>query len=99
MCEALARHAQCREEDEVDPSVAAAGVRKALAPWSVVTSLCSCVQDISVTLYEGNIMFWEVSGIGYFFPSLYPLGHSCYLPALVFCLLFLSLVSDCCFCF
>ena len=61
---------------------------------------CLCVQDISVTLCEENIMFWEVSGIGtevigllwnlpfwntppgysfsgYFFPSLYPLGHSC----------------------
>ena len=25
---------------------------------------CSCVQDISVTLWEENIMFWEVSGIG-----------------------------------
>ena len=25
---------------------------------------CSCVQDISVTLCEGNIMFWEVFGIG-----------------------------------
>ena len=25
---------------------------------------CSCVQDISVTLCEENIMFWEVSGIG-----------------------------------
>ena len=24
---------------------------------------CSCVQDISVTLCEENIMFWEVSGI------------------------------------
>ena len=30
--EALARHAQCCEEDKVDPSVAAAGVKKALAP-------------------------------------------------------------------
>ena len=27
-------------------------------------ALCSCVQDISVTLCEENIMFWEVSGIG-----------------------------------
>ena len=26
--------------------------------------LCSCVQDISVTLCEENITFWEVSGIG-----------------------------------
>ena len=25
---------------------------------------CSCVQDISVTMCEENIMFWEVSGIG-----------------------------------
>ena len=25
---------------------------------------CSCVQDISVTLCEENILFWEVSGIG-----------------------------------
>ena len=25
---------------------------------------CSCVQDISVTSCEENIMFWEVSGIG-----------------------------------
>ena len=25
---------------------------------------CSCVQDISVTLCEENVMFWEVSGIG-----------------------------------
>ena len=25
---------------------------------------CLCVQDISVTLCEENIMFWEVSGIG-----------------------------------
>ena len=30
--ETLARHTQCREEDEVDPSVAAAAVKKALAP-------------------------------------------------------------------
>ena len=35
----LAWHAQCWEEDEVDPSVAAAGVTKALAPWSEVTAL------------------------------------------------------------
>ena len=26
--------------------------------------LCSCVQGISATLCEKNIMFWEVSGIG-----------------------------------
>ena len=25
---------------------------------------CSCVQGISATLCEENIMFWEVSGIG-----------------------------------
>ena len=25
---------------------------------------CSCVRDISATLCEENIMFWEVSGIG-----------------------------------
>ena len=25
---------------------------------------CFCVQEISVTLCEENIMFWEVSGIG-----------------------------------
>ena len=25
---------------------------------------CSCVQEISVTSCEENIMFWEVSGIG-----------------------------------
>ena len=82
----------------------------------------SCVQDISVTLFEENIMFWEVSGIGTevivflscgichvwntppgysfsgcFFPSLYPLGHSCFLSLVsvsCFCLLFLSLVSE-----
>ena len=81
-----------------------------------------CVQDISVTLCEENIMFWEVSGIGtevigflscgichvwntppgysfsgYFFLSLYPLGHPCFLSlvsASCFCLLFLSLVSE-----
>ena len=27
-------------------------------------NLCSCVQGISATLCEENIMFWEVSGIG-----------------------------------
>ena len=37
--EALARHAQCWEEEEVDHSVAAAGVKKALAPRSEVTTL------------------------------------------------------------
>ena len=37
--EALARPAQCWEEDEVDPFVAAAGVKKALASRSEVTSL------------------------------------------------------------
>ena len=37
--EALARHAQCWEEDEGDPSVAAAGVKKTLAPRSEVTAL------------------------------------------------------------
>ena len=36
--EALARHTQCWEEDEVDPSVAAAGVKKALAPRSEGTA-------------------------------------------------------------
>ena len=39
MREALAWHAQCWEEDEVDPSVAAAGGKKILAPQSDVTSL------------------------------------------------------------
>ena len=39
MREALARHAQCWEEDEVDPSVAAAGVKKALVPRSEVTAV------------------------------------------------------------
>ena len=29
---ALAWHGQCWEEDEVDPSIAAAGAKKALAP-------------------------------------------------------------------
>ena len=37
--EALAWHAQCWEEDEVDPSVAAAGVKKALDPRSEVPAL------------------------------------------------------------
>ena len=37
--EALARQAQCREEGEVDRSVAAAGVKKALATRSEVTAL------------------------------------------------------------
>ena len=37
--EALARHAQCWEENEVNPSVAAAGVRKALVPRLEVTAL------------------------------------------------------------
>ena len=37
--EALVRHAQCWEEDEIDPSVAAAGVKKALVPRSEVTTL------------------------------------------------------------
>ena len=36
---ALARHAQCWEEDEVDPSVAAAGVKKTLSPRLEVTAL------------------------------------------------------------
>ena len=30
----------------------------------IASKACSCVQDISVTLCEENIMFWEVSGIG-----------------------------------
>ena len=37
--EALARHAQCWEEDEVDPSDTAAGIKKALVPRSDVTAL------------------------------------------------------------
>ena len=37
--EALARHAQCWEENEVDPFVAAADVKKALAPRLAVTAL------------------------------------------------------------
>ena len=37
--EALARHAQCWEEDEVNPSVTAAGVEKALIPRYEVTAL------------------------------------------------------------
>ena len=37
--EALAWHAQCWKEDEVDPSVAAAGVKKAFALWSEVSAL------------------------------------------------------------
>ena len=37
--EALARHAQYWEEDQVDPSVAAAVVKKALASRSEVTAL------------------------------------------------------------
>ena len=37
--EAKARHAQCWEEDQVDPSVAAAGVKKALTSRSEVTAL------------------------------------------------------------
>ena len=37
--EALARHAQCWEKDEADPSVAAAGVKKALASRSEVATL------------------------------------------------------------
>ena len=37
--EALMRHAQCWEEDEVDPSVAAAGMKKTLAPRSKVNAL------------------------------------------------------------
>ena len=36
---ALARHAQCWEEDEVDPSVAVAGVKEALALRSEVIAL------------------------------------------------------------
>ena len=36
---ALARHAQCWEEVEVDPSVAAASVKQASAPRSKVTAL------------------------------------------------------------
>ena len=39
--EALARNAQCGEEDEVNPSVAAAGVKKASTPRSEVTTLDS----------------------------------------------------------
>ena len=39
MGETLAWHAQCWKEDEVDPSVAVAGVKKALAPRSEVTAL------------------------------------------------------------
>ena len=95
---------------------------------------CSCVQDISATLCEENVMFWEVSGIGtevigllwnllfleystglfflgLFLPFIVPSGSlllsacSCfsalvYLTLLLFfCLLFLSLVPECCFCF
>ena len=29
-----------------------------------INVVCSCVQGISATLCEENIMFWEVSGIG-----------------------------------
>ena len=29
-----------------------------------IAAVCSCIQDISVTLREKNMMFWEVSGIG-----------------------------------
>ena len=39
--------------------------------WRVISATdmsdqggCSCVQGISATLCEENIMFWEVSGIG-----------------------------------
>ena len=39
MREALAWYAQCWEESEVDPSVAAAGVKKTLAQRSKVTAL------------------------------------------------------------
>ena len=73
---------------------------------------CSCVQGISANLCEENIMFWEVSGIvlklfflGLFLSLIVPSGSlslsacSSYLPALVFCLLCLSLVPDCRFCF
>ena len=36
--EALAWHAQCWEEDDVEPSITAAGVNKVLAPRSEVTT-------------------------------------------------------------
>ena len=49
--EALGRHAQCRGEDEIDPSVAAAGVKKALSARSEVTSLDS-VEAVRDSLEE-----------------------------------------------
>ena len=42
-----------------------------LCDWRVTSATdlsdqggCSCVQDISGTLSEENIMFWQISGIG-----------------------------------
>ena len=54
---------------------------------------CSCVQDISLTLCEENIMFWEVSGIG-----TEVIGHLWNLPfleystGLLFLVLFISFI-------
>ena len=74
---------------------------------------CSCVQGISATLCEENIMFWEFPGLvlkllflGLFLSlivsseSLFLSAYSCLSDsALVFCLMCQSLVPDCCFCF
>ena len=72
---------------------------------------CSCVQDISVTLCEKNIMFWGVSGTdSEIIGLLWNLSFLEYCTDLFFLGLFLSfivpsflpllvtLVSDSCFC-
>ena len=57
MRNALAWHAECWEEDEVDPSVAAVGVKKALVPRSEITALdrVGAVWSSLETYFELNI--------------------------------------------
>ena len=45
--EGLAWHAYCWEEDKIAPSVAAASVKKALAPWSKVAPRGAPSRNIS----------------------------------------------------
>ena len=55
---------------------------------------CSCVQGISATLCEENIMFWEVSGIGTeVIGLLWNLQFLEYFTGLFFLGLFLSLIA------
>ena len=59
----------------------------------IICTPCSCVQSISATLCEENIMFWEVSGIGTeVIGLLWNLPFLEYLTGLFFLGLFLPLI-------